>query len=236
MRFLYNRLFTLMNGPLAQLVEQQTLNLWVAGSIPAWLSPLDKVISHGGFMIKGSDIAKGTVLLSKGSPYLVVEREFVSPGKGSAFARVKMKSLKDGSVLTQTIKTAETVEDATVDVRKGQYQYSDGESFVFMDVESFEQIMVPSDIVDDKKFYLREGDDYEIVIWEGNAIDVKIPPKMIFVVEQSENYIKGDTVSGATKPIVTETGLTVRVPLFIKQGERILVNTETNEYQERVNN
>lgn len=187
-------------------------------------------------MIKGSDIAKGTVLLSKGSPYLVVEREFVNPGKGSAFARVKMKSLKDGSVLTQTIKTADTVEEATVDTRRGQYQYSDSEAFIFMDIESFEQITVHADIVADKKYYLREGDDYEIIIWEGEAIDLKIPPKMIFVVEQSENYIKGDTVSGATKPIVTETGLTVRVPLFIKQGEKILVNTETNEYQERVNN
>ncbi|MBQ7612121.1 MAG: elongation factor P [Spirochaetaceae bacterium] len=187
-------------------------------------------------MIRGGDIAKGTVLLSKGSPYLVVEREFVNPGKGSAFARVKMKSLRDGSVLTQTIKTADMVEDATVDTHKAQYQYVDGDSFVFMDVQTFEQIMVPAEIVDDKKFYLREGDEYEILIWEGEPIDVKIPPKMIFVVEQSENYIKGDTVSGATKPIVTETGLTVRVPLFIKQGERILVNTETNEYQERVNN
>lgn len=187
-------------------------------------------------MVRGGDIAKGTVLLSKGTPYLVVEREFVSPGKGSAFARVKMKSLRDGSVLTQTIKTADMVEDAVVDTHKGQYQYEDGESFMFMDVETFEQIAVPNDIIGDKKFYLREGDEYEILVWENEPIDVKIPPKMIFVVEQSENYIKGDTVSGATKPVVTETGLTVRVPLFIKQGERILVNTETNEYQERVNN
>lgn len=187
-------------------------------------------------MVRGGDIAKGTVLLSKGTPYLVVEREFVSPGKGSAFARVKMKSLRDGSVLTQTIKTADMVEDAVVDTHKGQYQYEDGESFMFMDVETFDQIAVPNDIIGDKKFYLREGDEYEILVWENEPIDVKIPPKMIFVVEQSENYIKGDTVSGATKPVVTETGLTVRVPLFIKQGERILVNTETNEYQERVNN
>ncbi|PIE98473.1 MAG: elongation factor P [Treponema sp.] len=186
-------------------------------------------------MIRGGDIAKGTVLLNKNAPYLVVEREFVNPGKGSAFARVKMKSLKDGSVLTQTIKTADSVEDAVVDAHKGQYQYNDGEQFIFMDTESFEQIYVPEDIVGDKKFFLREGDEYEILIWEEQPIDVKIPTKMIFVVEQSENYIKGDTVSGATKPIVTETGLVVRVPLFIKQGEKILVNTETKEYQERVN-
>lgn len=186
-------------------------------------------------MIRGGDISKGTVLLNKGAPYLVVEREFVNPGKGAAFARVKMKNLKDGSVLTQTIKTADTVEDAVVDSHKGQYQYNDGSSFVFMDTESFETINVSKEVAEAKQHYLREGDEYEILIWEGNAIDVKIPAKMIFVVSQSENYIKGDTVSGATKPIITETGLTVRVPLFIKQGEKIMVNTETNEYQERVN-
>ncbi|UTC45133.1 elongation factor P [Treponema vincentii] len=186
-------------------------------------------------MIRGGDIAKGTVLLHKGSPYLVVEREFVNPGKGAAFARVKMKNLKDGAVLTQTIKTADTVEDATVDTHKGQYQYEDGQSYLFMDTESYDQITVPSDIINDKKYYLREGDEYEILIWEGNPIDVKIPAKMVFEVAESENYVKGDTVSGATKPITTETGLVVRVPLFIKQGEKILVNTESNEYQERIN-
>jgi elongation factor P len=186
-------------------------------------------------MIRGGDIGKGTVLLNKGTPYLVVEREFVNPGKGAAFARVKMKNLRDGSVLTQTIKTADTVEDATVDSHDGQYQYNDGENYVFMDTESFEQIMVSEDTVGDKKNYLREGDAYEILIWENEPIDVKIPTKMVFVVAESENYVRGDTVSGATKPVVTETGLVVRVPLFIKQGEKIMVNTETNEYQERVN-
>ena len=186
-------------------------------------------------MIRGGDIAKGTVLLNKGTPYLVVEREFHNPGKGAALARVKMKSLRDGSVLSLTVKTADMVEDAIVDEHKGQFQYHDGENYVFMDTESFDQIMVPDETVGDKKFYLREGDEYAILVWEGNPIDVKIPAKMVFVVTESENYVRGDTVSGATKPVVTETGLTVRVPLFIKQGEKILINTDTNEYQERVN-
>ncbi|MGL4981367.1 MAG: elongation factor P [Treponemataceae bacterium] len=186
-------------------------------------------------MIRGGDIAKGTVLLIKNSPYLVTEREFVNPGKGSAFARVKMKNLKDGTVLTQTIKTPDTVEDATVDTHDGQYQYSDGENHVFMDIASFETITVPEDLNENLKYYLKEGETYPILIWEENAIDVKVPLKMVFTVAESENYIKGDTVSGATKPVVTETGLTVRVPLFIKQDEKILVNTESNEYVERVN-
>ncbi len=186
-------------------------------------------------MIRGGDISKGTVLLIKNAPYLVVEREFVNPGKGTAFARVKMKNLKDGTVLTQTIKTPDMVEDAVVETFDAQYQYSDGENFIFMNTTSFETINVPYSLNDSLKYYLKEGEVYPVVLWNEEIIDVKIPQKMVFVVAESENYVKGDTVSGATKPIVTETGLTVRVPLFIKQDEKILVNTETNEYVERIN-
>ena len=186
-------------------------------------------------MIRGGEINKGTVLLIKNAPYRVVEREFVNPGKGTAFARCKMKNLKDGSVLTQTIKTPDMVEDATVETVTAQYQYTDGDNYVFMDTESFESINVPFSLNENLKYYLKEGDEYPIVIWDENPIDVKIPQKMVFTVVESENYVRGDTVNGATKPIVTETGLTVRVPLFIKQDEKILINTESNEYLERVN-
>ncbi|MDR1908433.1 MAG: elongation factor P [Spirochaetaceae bacterium] len=186
-------------------------------------------------MIRGGDIAKGTCLLQKGQPYLVVEREFHNPGKGTAIARIKMKSIKDGSVLTMTIPTQQEVEDAVVDVHACQYQYADQDVFHFMDNENYDQYEVPIADMADKKYYLKEGGVYDLTIWEGKVIDIKIPYKMVFSVAESENYVKGDTVSGATKPIVTETGLTVRVPLFIKQDEKILVNTETNEYVERVN-
>jgi elongation factor P len=187
-------------------------------------------------MIRGVDIVKGTCLLQKGQPYIVVEREFHTPGKGTAIARVKMKSIKDGSVLSLTIPTQQEVEDAVVDVHSCQYQYADQENYHFMDGETYDQYEVPIDEMADKKNYLQENGNYELTIWEGKVIDIKIPYKVVFTVAESENYVKGDTVSGATKPIVTETGLTVRVPLFIKQGEKILVNTETNEYVERVNN
>jgi elongation factor P len=187
-------------------------------------------------MIRGGDIAKGTCLLQKGQPYIVVEREFVNPGKGSAFARIKMKSIKDGSVLSLTIQTQAEVEDAVVDVYNCQYQYADQDNYHFMNSDTYDQYEVPISGMEDKKFYLKEGDSYEVTIWEEKVIDIKIPYKVVFTVAESENYVKGDTVSGATKPIVTETGLTVRVPLFIKQDEKILVNTETNEYVERVNN
>ena len=186
-------------------------------------------------MIRGGDIVKGSCLLQKGQPFLVIEREFHTPGKGTAIARVKMKSIKDGSVLTLTIPTQQEVEDAQVSLHRCQYQYADLDNYHFMDSETYEQYEVSIKENEDKKYYLKEGDTYEITVWEGNVIDIKIPYKVVFTVAESENYVKGDTVSGATKPVVTETGLTVRVPLFIKQGEKILVNTETNEYVERVN-
>ncbi|MFP3090990.1 elongation factor P [Treponema sp. TIM-1] len=186
-------------------------------------------------MIRGGDIVKGTCLLQKGQPYLVVDREFHNPGKGTAIARIKMKSIKDGSVLTMTVPTQQEVEDAQVDIVICQYQYADQDNYHFMDTESYDQHEVPISEMEDKKYYLKDGDSYELTLWEGKVIDIKIPYKVVFTVAESENYVKGDTVSGATKPIVTETGLTVRVPLFIKQGEKILVNTETNEYVERVN-
>ncbi|MCL2184591.1 MAG: elongation factor P [Treponema sp.] len=186
-------------------------------------------------MIRGGDIVKGTCLLQKGQPYLVVDREFHNPGKGTAVARIKMKSIKDGSVLSLTIPTQQEVEDAQVEIRPSQYQYADLENYHFMDSESFEQYEVSIEENPDKKLYLKDGEAYQLTIWEGKVIDIQIPYKVIFTVAESENYIKGDTATGATKPIITDTGLTVRVPLFIKQGEKILVNTETNEYVERVN-
>ena len=186
-------------------------------------------------MIRGGDISKGSCLLQKGQPYLVVEREFHNPGKGTAIARIKMRSIKDGSVLTLTIPTQQEVEDAQVEVRRCQYQYADTENYHFMDNESYDQYEVPITAHEDTKYYLKEGEAYELTFWEDSVIDIKVPYKVVFTVAEAEHYIKGDTVSGATKPVVTETGLTVRVPLFIKQGEKIRVNTETNEYVERVN-
>jgi elongation factor P len=186
-------------------------------------------------MIRGGDITKGSCLLQNGQPYLVVEREFHNPGKGTAIARVKMKSIRDGSVLTLTIPTQQEIEDAQVDYHNCQFQYVDKENYHFMDNESYEQYEIPIAGNEDKKYYLKEGESYELTFWESKVIDIAIPYKMVFIVAESENYIKGDTVSGATKPVTTETGLTVRVPLFIKQGEKIRVNTETNEYLERVN-
>lgn len=186
-------------------------------------------------MIKGGAIEKGMYLLWKGDPYLIAEREFVNPGKGAAFTRCKLKNAKNGSVLRETIKTSDNVETANVYDRDGQYQYADGDAFHFMDLETYDQFEIPASVLADKGSYLREGDQYRIVMWENDPIDVIIPMKLVFEVTDAPDAIKGDTVTGATKTVVTETGFSVQVPIFIKAGDRIRVNTETGEYVERVN-
>lgn len=186
-------------------------------------------------MIKAGQIAKGQCLLWKNDPYLVTEREFVNPGKGPAFVRVKLKSLKTGSVLRETVKTNDSVEEADVFDREAQYLYADENDYFFMDSESYEQFTVPVAGLEDKGSYMKEGDTYRVVMFETTPIDVAIPLKMALEVTQAEEGVRGDTVTGATKPVRTETGLEVRVPIFIKQGDKILVNTESGDYVERVN-
>ncbi len=186
-------------------------------------------------MIKAGQIAKGHCLIWKGEPYLVTEREFVNPGKGAAFVRVKLKGLRSGKGLQETIKTNESVEEADVFDRDAQYLYADDSSYHFMDAETYDQFAVPREGLEDRVYYLKEGDTYRIVMWESNPIDVTVPLKMVLEVAEAAEALRGDTVTGATKPVKTETGLEVKVPIFIKQGDKILVNTESGEYVERVN-
>ena len=149
-------------------------------------------------MIRGGEINKGTVLIIKNAPYLVVEREFVNPGKGTAFARCKLKNLKDGSVLSQQVfKTPDTFEDATVDTINAQYIYSESDAHIFQNAETFDQISVPADLNPDLKYYLRDDIDYQIVIWNGNPIDVKIPSDIQYIRLSSFQLQKVKTTSKA---------------------------------------
>ena len=186
-------------------------------------------------MIKAGQIEKGTALLVKGQPFVCIEREFVNPGKGSAFVRLKLKSPATGQVLSETMKSQDNAEDITVEDRDLQYLYNDGENFTFMSTETYEQIEVPMKSFPDYEYFMKEGETFRATFWEEQVLDIIIPSKIVFLVAEAEEAIKGDTVQGATKYVTTETGLRVRVPIFIKQGEKIRVNTETKEYLERVN-
>ena len=186
-------------------------------------------------MIRAGAIEKGTVLLMKGEPFVVVEREFVNPGKGSAFVRLKMKSISSGQTLRETMKTQDNVEDASVDERTCQYLYADGAFMHFMNTESYEQFDVPVADFEEKKLFMKDGETYKVIVWEDRPIDIIIPYKVVYTVTEASEALKGDTVTNATKTVTLETGLTLRVPIFIKQGEKVLINTETREYVERVN-
>lgn len=186
-------------------------------------------------MIKAGQIDKGTALLIKGAPFICVEREFVNPGKGSAFVRLKLKSPTTGQVLQETIKSQDTVEDINVEMMDYQYMYNDGEYFHMMNVDTYDQFEVPMANFEGYELLMKDGETYRCTVYNDEILDIQIPSKVVYLVAEAEEAIKGDTVQGATKFVTTETGLRVRVPIFIKQGEKIRVNTETKEYLERVN-
>ena len=186
-------------------------------------------------MIKAGQIDKGTALLIKGQPFICVEREFVNPGKGSAFVRLKLKSPSTGQVLQETIKSQDTVEDINVEMMDYQYMYNDGENFHMMNVDTYDQFEVPMANFEGYELLMKDGETYRCTVYNEEILDIQIPSKVVYLVAEAEEAIKGDTVQGATKFVTTETGLRVRVPIFIKQGEKIRVNTETKEYLERVN-
>ena len=186
-------------------------------------------------MIKAGQIDKGTALLIKGQPFICDEREFVNPGKGSAFVRLKLKSPTTGQVLQETIKSQDSVEDINVETMDYQYMYNDGENFHMMNVDTYDQFEVPMANFEGYELLMKDGETYRCTVYNDEILDIQIPSKVVYLVAEAEEAIKGDTVQGATKFVTTETGLRVRVPIFIKQGEKIRVNTETKEYLERVN-
>jgi elongation factor P len=185
--------------------------------------------------MKAGAIDKGMALLIKGSPFIVVERDFVNPGKGSAFVRLKLKSPENGRVLKETMKTQDNIEEITVEDKESQFLYSDAEFYHFMDTETYDQFEIPMEGFADYKLLMRDGDTYKIIMWEEKPLDIIIPFKVVYEVTEAFDGVKGDTVQGASKLVTIETGLEIKVPIFIKQGEKIMINTETREYIERVN-
>ena len=184
-----------------------------------------------------SDIRKGLKMMVDGdqNPYLVVDFQFVKPGKGQAFTRVKLKNLANGAVLERTYKSGEKIEQADVEERKLQYIYPEGEDFMFMDPDTGEQISVAGDKIGDDSQWLVDQAMLEVTLFKGVPIGINLPSHVVLQVMSSEPGIKGDTASGATKPATLSTGAVVNVPLFINEGEWIKIDTREGSYLERVN-
>lgn len=182
-----------------------------------------------------SDIRKGLKMMVDDQPYVVIDFQFVKPGKGQAFTRVKIRNMATGAVLERTYKSGEKIEQADVEERQLQYIYPEGEDFVFMDAATGEQITVQGDKIGDDARWLSDGMNVDVTLFKGAPIGVSMPSHVVLQIVGSEPGVKGDTASGATKPATLVTGATVNVPLFIKEGEWIKIDTATGQYQERVN-
>ncbi len=184
--------------------------------------------------IDTSDIKKGLCIIFRDQPHIVVEKTFVSPGKGSAFYRTKLKNLKNGSVIEFTFKSGEKMEEAPVEIQELQYLYQDGESLNFMNSRTYEQFTLPKEMV--KEFFplMKEGSVYQVYLLDNQAIALRPPLKVFLKIIHAEEGAKGNTVTGATKEVELETGYKVLVPLFIKEGDTIAINVESGQYVERV--
>jgi elongation factor P len=181
-----------------------------------------------------SDISKGVVIRWSGDLMLVVEFQHVNPGKGSSFSRVRMKNIVSGKVIEQTFKSGDTIEFADVQRPKMQFLYQDPSGFSFMDQQSFEQVVVPRDLIGEDAYYLTEGAEMHLVMHEGQPVSLELPKKVTLTVTEAFSVERGDTASGnVTKEVTLETGMTIRVPLFVKQGDQIVVNTDNGSYVER---
>lgn len=183
-------------------------------------------------MIKAGGVTKGMYLNWRGEPVLVLDKEFCNLGRGAAIVRFKLKGLKSGNIIKETFKTDNLLEEVSVEQCSAQFLYKSGDNFVFMNPHDYQQHEVKASLIDEKGF-IREGNTYQLVIYQGRVIGVKLPKKMSFKIVKTERSIKGNTVTGASKPAVLDTGLTIKVPLFIKKEETIIVNTETKEYVSR---
>jgi len=181
-----------------------------------------------------TDLKKGTIFQLDGVPYRVIEYSQKVMGRGGSTVNVKIKSLTDGKVLTKTFHGNEQVDNADVTSRPIQYLYKDNDKLYFMDPESYEQFELPTDQSEDKTGYMKEGDTVSAQMFDSQLIGIELPKNVPLKVTYAEDAVKGDTSSAITKDATVETGLIVKVPAFIKQGDIISVDTTNGTYRERV--
>jgi elongation factor P len=181
-----------------------------------------------------TDLKKGTVFQWEGQPFKVVEYSQKVMGRGGSIVNVRIKSLVDGKVLEKTFKGNEQLDSADVTTESVQYLYNDGDTFFFMNQETFNQFEVSADMVGDGAGYIKEGDIVGLQFFNGQPITVELAKNVPLKVTYAENAVKGDTSSSITKDATLETGITIKVPAFIKQGDVISVDTATGAYRERV--
>lgn len=180
-----------------------------------------------------NDIKNGMTIIIDGNLCQIMEFQHVKPGKGSAFVRIKLKNLRTGAVVENSYNTNIKIERARVEHNPMQFLYSDGSNYVFMNTESYDQVEVPESKLENEKKFLKEGLEIQLDYYEGELLGVTLPEKIEFEVIETEPAVKGNTANNAMKDAKIETGYTVKVPLFINQGEKIIISTSDGKYSSR---
>ncbi|MCR5736960.1 MAG: elongation factor P [Eubacterium sp.] len=187
-------------------------------------------------MVTAGDFKNGITIEYDGKIYQIVEFQHVKPGKGAAFVRTKLKDIKNGGVVETSFRPTEKFENAHIDRKNMQYLYNDGDLYYFMDGETYDQIAISKDNVGDALKFVKENEEVKICSCNGDIFAIEPPITVELVITETEPGFKGNTATNATKPAIVETGATVYVPLFVEQGETIVIDTRTGEYSKRVGN
>lgn len=187
-------------------------------------------------MYDTTDLKKGLKVELEGKVFVITKSDFTNPGKGSAFVKCKLKNLENGNVIERTFKSGVTTGCSAPDCEEMEveYMYDDPDGYNFMNQKTYETIHVSSELIGDSKGYLQEGIKLDLLFWKGKAISVQLPNFVVLEVTETDPGLKGDTASGGMKKAIMNTGLQVNVPLFIKEGELLKIDTRTGEYSERV--
>ncbi len=186
-------------------------------------------------MYDTSDIRKGLKVLMDGNPFTIVEFQFVKPGKGAAFTRTKFKNLLTGAVVERNIRSGEKLEPANVEEKSMQFLYKEADDLVFMDESSFEQVSIRREMVGDNWDLMKDNMPCSVLFFNERPVDISLPTFVVLEVTASEPGVRGDTSGNVTKPATVETGAEIQVPLFIRVGDVVKIDTRTHEYVERVN-
>jgi len=186
-------------------------------------------------MYSVSDFRRGLRIIVDDHPYYVVEYQHFKMGRGKANIRTKLKHIKTGAVVEKVFSSNDSFKAPDMEEKKMQYLYEAGEEFAFMDSQTFEQIEIPSEKLGDAKWYLLENEEYKVLFLDGEALSVDLPASVVLEVVETEPAARGDTVSNVTKPAKLQTGLVVKVPPFVKEGNKVKVDTRSGEYLERAN-
>jgi elongation factor P len=181
-----------------------------------------------------SDFRNGLSIIKDNDIYTIVEFQHVKPGKGGAFVRTRLRNLRTGSTLEHTFRAGEKMEQAILDRSKMNFLYNQGDEYVFMDMESFDQVTIPASAIGEQIKFLRDNTEVEVCAHNGKILSVELPFFMEFEVTETDPGLRGDTASGGSKPATLETGAVINVPLFINVGDRLKVDTRTGTYLERV--